>query len=137
MAAIRLAAKRGPGHSLTAGLAAAAAVSHRYDRLRTGAAQPDDAGRSCRCAGECCNQRSHAPCRPAAPPASPQGLAGMLTVTAPVPLRVFLKGRLVGTTEAESTMLPQGTHELEFVNEAVGFRARRTVSIKPGVDRAP
>jgi hypothetical protein len=73
---------------------------------------------------------------PATPPASPQGLAGMLTVTAPVPLRVFLKGRLVGTTEAESTMLPQGTHELEFVNEAAGFRARRTVSIKPGVTSA-
>lgn len=72
---------------------------------------------------------------PAASPvaaASPQSLAGMLTVAAPVPLRVFLKGRLVGTTEAESTMLPQGTHELEFVNEAVGFRARRTVSIRPG-----
>ena len=56
----------------------------------------------------------------------------MLSVTAPVPLRVYEKGRLVGTTETESTLLPQGTHELEFVNEAVGFRARRTVSIRPG-----
>jgi hypothetical protein len=72
------------------------------------------------------------PVAPATAAASPQGLAGMLTVNAPVPLRVFLKGRLVGTTEAESTMLPQGTHELEFVNEGVGFRARRTVSIKAG-----
>jgi hypothetical protein len=69
---------------------------------------------------------------PAAPAASPALVAGMLSVTAPVPLRVYLKGRLVGTTEAESTMLPQGTHEIEFVNEGVGFRARRTVSIKPG-----
>ena len=76
------------------------------------------------------------PVPPAAPAAavavSPQALAGMLSVTAPVPLRLYEKGRLVGTTEAESTMLPQGTHELEFVNEAVGFRARRTVTIKPG-----
>jgi hypothetical protein len=70
---------------------------------------------------------------PATSPAtSSQLLAGMLKVTAPVPLRVYLKGRLVGTTEAESTMLPQGTHELEFVNEAVGFRARRTVNIRAG-----
>ena len=68
--------------------------------------------------------------------ASPQALAGMLSVTAPVPLRVYEKGRLVGTTETDSTMLPQGTHELEFVNEAVGFRARRTVSIKPGATSA-
>jgi len=59
-------------------------------------------------------------------------VAGMLTVSAPVPLRVYLKGRVVGTTEAESTMLPQGTHELEFVNESVGFRARRTVAIRAG-----
>ena len=72
---------------------------------------------------------------PAASPVpvpSPQALAGMLSVTAPVPMRVFEKGRLIGTTETDSTMLAQGTHELEFVNEAVGFRARRTVSIKPG-----
>ncbi len=75
---------------------------------------------------------------PAAPAAAtaPQGLAGMLTVTAPVPLRLYLRGRLVGTTEAESTMLPQGTHDLEFVNEGVGFRARRTVSIKAGATSA-
>ena len=69
---------------------------------------------------------------PVTPPAPNQGLAGMLTVSAPVPLRVYLRGRLVGTTESESTMLPQGTHELEFVNEAVGFRARRTVNIRAG-----
>jgi hypothetical protein len=70
------------------------------------------------------------------PVASPQALAGRLSVTAPVPLRVYEKGRLVGTTETDSTMLPQGTHELEFVNEAAGFRARRTVSIKPGATSA-
>lgn len=73
---------------------------------------------------------------PAPAAASAQALAGTLTVTAPVPLRVFLKGRLVGTTEAESMLLPQGTHELEFVNEGVGFRARRTVSIRPGATSA-
>jgi hypothetical protein len=67
-----------------------------------------------------------------APAAQAHLVAGMLTVNAPVPLRVYLKGRLVGTTEAESTMLPQGTHELEFVNEAVGYRARRTVNIRAG-----
>jgi hypothetical protein len=77
--------------------------------------------------------RGAPPAAPAAvPPASSQLLAGMLSVSAPVPLRVFEKGRLVGTTEAESTMLPQGTHQLEFVNEAVGFVARRTVTIKAG-----
>jgi hypothetical protein len=60
----------------------------------------------------------------------------MLAVSAPVPLRVYLKGRLVGTTESESTMLPQGTHELEFVNESVGLRVRRTVNIRAGATSA-
>jgi hypothetical protein len=78
---------------------------------------------------------STTPAAPAPAPAAaapPAMVAGMLSVTAPVPLRVFLKGRVVGTTEAESTMLPQGTHELEFVNESVGFRAKRTVAIRAG-----
>jgi hypothetical protein len=73
---------------------------------------------------------------PAAAAVSPQLLAGRLSVVAPVPLRLYEKGRLVGTTEAESTMLPQGTHQLEFVNEAVGFLARRTVTIRPGATSA-
>ena len=77
-----------------------------------------------------------APAASPIPVASPQALAGRLSVTAPVPMRVYEKGRLVGTTETDSTMLPQGTHELEFVNDAVGFRARRTVSIKPGATSA-
>jgi hypothetical protein len=77
-----------------------------------------------------------APAASPIPVASPQALAGRLSVTAPVPMRVYEKGRLVGTTETDSTMLPQGTHELEFVNEAAGFRARRTVSIKPGATSA-
>ena len=80
--------------------------------------------------------RSVPPAAPAAAAAASPLLAGMLSVTAPVSLRVYEKGRLVGTTEADSTMLPQGTHQLEFVNEAVGFNARRTVTIKPGATTA-
>jgi hypothetical protein len=76
--------------------------------------------------------RSLPPAAPAAAVASPQLLAGMLSVDAPVPLRLYEKGRLVGTSETESTMLPQGTHQLDFVNEAFGFSARRTVVIRPG-----
>ena len=59
-------------------------------------------------------------------------LAGSVAVTAPVPMQVLLKGRVVATTEAESFMLPVGTQELEFVNQNVGFRARRTVTIQAG-----
>lgn len=72
---------------------------------------------------------------PAVPPAASAAaplVAGVLSVVAPVPLEVYLRGQLVGTTQAERTLLPVGTHDLEFVNEAFGYRARRTVAIRQG-----
>lgn len=71
----------------------------------------------------------------AVPPSAPVDksmLAGLVAVAAPVPMQVFSRGKLVGTTEAESFMLPVGTQELEFVNQAVGYRARRTVNVQAG-----
>jgi hypothetical protein len=71
----------------------------------------------------------------AGPPVAPveRGVqAGSVAVTAPVPMQVLLRGRVVATTEAESFMLPVGTQELEFVNQTVGFRARRTVNVQAG-----
>jgi hypothetical protein len=59
-------------------------------------------------------------------------VAGMLSVTAPVPMRVYSGSRLVGTTEADTLMLPVGNHTLDFVNDAVGYRARRTVTVQAG-----
>jgi hypothetical protein len=59
-------------------------------------------------------------------------LAGSIAVAAPVPMRIFDGDRLVGTTEADSIMLGVGSHELEFVNDEVGFRATRTVSVQAG-----
>ncbi len=58
--------------------------------------------------------------------------AGLLSVTAPVSMQVFERGRLVGSTESETLLLAVGVHDLEFVNEAVGYRARRTVTVQPG-----
>lgn len=65
-------------------------------------------------------------------PADRAALAGSVAVNAPVPMQVLLRGRVVGTTEAESFMLPVGTQELEFVNDNVGYRARRTVNVQAG-----
>jgi hypothetical protein len=67
---------------------------------------------------------------PAAVPASM--LAGHLSVAAPVPMHVYARGRLVGTTEAETIMLPVGSHELLLENTAVGFRVTRTVAVQAG-----
>jgi hypothetical protein len=68
----------------------------------------------------------------AVPPAERAALAGSVAVTAPVPMQVLLRGRVVGTTEAESFMLPVGSQELEFVNQSVGYRTRRTVNVQAG-----
>lgn len=63
---------------------------------------------------------------------APAHVAGFLTVTTPVSMRVYENGRLVGTTEAERIMLPVGTHELTLESVAVGFQARRTVTVQAG-----
>ncbi len=70
---------------------------------------------------------------PAPAPAPPPAMvAGMVSVAAPVPMQVYAKGKLIGTTEAETFMLPVGTHELEFRNDAVGYRVRRSVTVQAG-----
>jgi hypothetical protein len=63
---------------------------------------------------------------------APALAAGILATSAPFPLRIFEHGKLVGTTEAETLMLPVGQHDLEFVNDAIGYRASRGVRITAG-----
>jgi hypothetical protein len=69
----------------------------------------------------------------AAPAAGPPPIqAGRLAVAAPVPMQVRERGRVVGTSEAETIILPIGTHTLEFVSEAFGYRVTRTVTVQAG-----
>lgn len=68
--------------------------------------------------------------RSAPEPARPALSAGRLTVSAPLPMRVYSRGKLVGTTEAESIMLPVGRHELDFVSETTGYRTSRRVDVQ-------
>jgi hypothetical protein len=56
--------------------------------------------------------------------------AGALSVVAPVPMQVYAKGRLIGTTKAKTITLPVGTHDLDFVSEEVGYRAKRSVAVR-------
>lgn len=64
--------------------------------------------------------------------AAPGLVAGLVAIAAPVPMHVYAGGRLVGTTEADTIMLPVGAHEVELVSEAVGMRTRRTVTVQAG-----
>jgi hypothetical protein len=60
------------------------------------------------------------------------GESGWLAPRAGAQLQIFENGRLLGNTDSERIMLPVGSHEIEFVADALGFRARRTITITPG-----
>ena len=64
--------------------------------------------------------------------ASPLTVGGWVSMKTPVPMQVFEEGRLVGTTEVDRIMLPVGTHRLEIVSDALGYRSRQEVSIRAG-----
>lgn len=65
------------------------------------------------------------------PPAA-GAVSGWVTVDVGQPLQILESGRLVGTTDIARLMLPAGEHTLDFVNEELGFQARRSVRINPG-----
>jgi hypothetical protein len=58
--------------------------------------------------------------------------SGWLAPRASTSLQIFEDGRLIGTTDTDRIMLSAGTHTLEFVADALGFRAKRTVTINAG-----
>jgi hypothetical protein len=60
------------------------------------------------------------------------GESGWLAPRAAAQLQIFENGRLLGNTDSERIMLPVGSHDIEFVADALGFRARRSVTITPG-----
>jgi hypothetical protein len=71
---------------------------------------------------------------PAATPAEavPQGPRfGGITVSSPLDLQIFEGGKMLGSTYGQ-VAVSEGTHLLEFVNEATGFRYTQSVTVKPG-----
>jgi hypothetical protein len=68
------------------------------------------------------------------PMSTPEGtpVSGWLAVSAPVELQFFENGRLLGSTQSDRILVTAGRHEIEMVNDAIGYRATRTVQIAPG-----
>ena len=58
--------------------------------------------------------------------------SGWLSVTAPLVVDLQENGRLLGNSGIEKIMLPAGKHEIELVNEHLGYRETRTVQVSPG-----
>jgi len=67
----------------------------------------------------------------AAPAAAAASRFGGVRVAAAIPLQVFKDGLQVGSS-AGPIAVSEGTHNLEFVNEELGFRIHQTVNVKSG-----
>ncbi len=57
---------------------------------------------------------------------------GWVTVKAPFTVEIREGGRLLGSTDADRVMMSAGRHDLELVNEALGYRSKRVVQVPPG-----
>jgi hypothetical protein len=59
-------------------------------------------------------------------------VSGWVAVNAPFSLEIREQGRLLGSSDAERVMMAAGRHQLEFVNDALGYRSTRVVQVAPG-----
>jgi hypothetical protein len=64
--------------------------------------------------------------------ATPGPVSGWLSVKSPVAIEIRENGRLIGTTESDRIMMAAGRHDIEFVNETLGYRVTRAIQVPPG-----
>jgi hypothetical protein len=64
---------------------------------------------------------------------TPQGsVSGWISIASPVDVQIYEDTRLVGSSRSDRLMVSVGRHDLDIVNEALGFRQRRSVNVTPG-----
>jgi hypothetical protein len=54
---------------------------------------------------------------------------GYVSIDAPVEMQLLENGKLVGTSRMDRIILPAGAHEIEAVNETLGYRATQPVTV--------
>jgi hypothetical protein len=64
--------------------------------------------------------------------AAPGPVSGWLTVKAPVTVDIRENGRVIGSSDTDRIMMASGRHDLELVNETLGYRANRSIQVTPG-----
>jgi serine/threonine protein kinase len=67
---------------------------------------------------------------PAAAPAPAPVQTGWVTINAAYDLNVFENGNLIGTTKGGRIRLPVGSHQLQLVSDAIGYRGTQSVQVK-------
>jgi hypothetical protein len=59
-------------------------------------------------------------------------VSGWVAVNAPVEMQVFENDNLLGSSRSDRIMVSAGRHELQLVNEALGYRVSRVIQVSPG-----
>jgi hypothetical protein len=59
-------------------------------------------------------------------------LSGWVSVSTPVDVQIFENKQLLGTSQSDRLMVSAGRHDLEIVNEPLGYRVVKTVQVPPG-----
>jgi hypothetical protein len=57
---------------------------------------------------------------------------GWVTVKAPFTTEIREQGRIIGTSDADRLMIAAGRHELDFVNDTLGYKSTRVVIVAAG-----
>jgi hypothetical protein len=68
----------------------------------------------------------------AGPSIPPSALSGWIAVSSPVDLQIYEGNRLLGTTDVERIMVPVGRHQIDLVNETLGYRTTEVVQVQAG-----
>ncbi|HMD36286.1 MAG TPA: PEGA domain-containing protein [Vicinamibacterales bacterium] len=59
-------------------------------------------------------------------------VSGWVTVSAPVDLQMYENKKLLGDSRSDRIMVSAGKHEIELLNEVLGYRVTRTVQVPAG-----
>ena len=59
-------------------------------------------------------------------------VSGWVSVKAPFTTEIREQGRIIGTSDADRLMITAGRHELDFVNDTLGYKSTRVVVVAPG-----
>jgi len=64
--------------------------------------------------------------------ASAGPVSGWLSVKSPVTIEIRENGRLVGTSDTDKIMMAAGRHDLELVNDTLGYHVSKSIQVPPG-----
>jgi hypothetical protein len=68
------------------------------------------------------------------PMKTPQGalVSGWISIAAPAEVQIFENDHLLGSSRTDRIMVAAGRHDIEFSNEALGYRSSQTIQVAPG-----